>query len=69
MMRRRRFRRMLLAHLLREGADEEGEGGEGEDGDEDDESRLLRLLIGRRMMRRRQARRVGRSRILEDVLA
>jgi hypothetical protein len=43
-----------------------GIGSETDDGD-DEESRVVKALIGRRMMRRRRARRIGRSRIFEDV--
>jgi hypothetical protein len=62
-LRRRRIRRAVLLHLLRErreGEDEDEDEDEGE-GDEDEggggERRLLRLLVGSRLLRRRRMRR------------
>jgi len=70
-LRRRRVRHMLLAHLLRERGeaededfeDEEDEGAEGAEGDE---RKLLRLLAGKRMPRRRRARRMLLAHLLRE---
>jgi hypothetical protein len=58
-VRRRRLRRLLLAHLLQEKVGEEDEGGEddGEDGEHEDRH-LVRLLIGRNAARRTRLRRL-----------
>lgn len=60
LLRRRRVRRALLAHLMKERAEagEEFEGNE-EEGDEetDLERQVARLLIGRRVVKRRRTRR------------
>ena len=62
MLRRRRMRNLLLAHLLREGGqgDDEGEEGDGED------HRLLRLLIAGGLLRRRRMRRLLLARLLRE---
>jgi hypothetical protein len=60
MLRRRRIRRALLAHLLRERREEEDEDedeDEGEGEGEGGERRMLRLLVGSRLLRRRRMRR------------
>jgi hypothetical protein len=57
-MRRRRLRRLALASLLRDQGGEEEED-EGEDEGEDEEGNLMRLLVGRRGMRRRSLRRLA----------
>lgn len=75
-LRRRRARQMLLAHLMRErragaetGEDEEsGEDedvGEAEDGSEK-ERRILRLLIGSNVLRRRRIRRMVLAHLLNE---
>jgi len=51
MLRRRRLRRLLLAHLLRSRAGEEGEVEDDDEEDGADEHRLARLLIGGSMLR------------------
>src|SRR5215831_15770679 len=57
-LKRRRFRRALLAHLLRARSESEGEEGEEETGDDGGEDReLVRALIASRMLRRRRVRR------------
>ena len=71
MLRRRRVRRMLLAHLLRERgeAEEEDEEGEGEDefaAEGDRDRRLLKLLIGSRILHRRRARRMLLAHLLRE---
>jgi hypothetical protein len=75
LLRRRRARRMLLAHLLRErsGAEEEEDEDEGEPEDEDElgeggdsERRLMRLLIGSRILRRRRVRRTLLAHLLRE---
>ena len=55
MLRRRRIRNLLLAHLLREGREREDE-----DGDEggSEERRLVRLLVAGGAIRRRRVRRL-----------
>ena len=63
MLRRRRIRNLLLAHLLREGRerddDDEDEGG-------GEEHRLARLLIAGGMLRRRRVRRLLLARLLKE---
>ena len=71
LLRRRRARRMLLAHLLRErsGAEEEEDEGEAEDelGEGgDSERRLMRLLIGSRILHRRRVRRTLLAHLLRE---
>ena len=62
LLRRKRTKRMLLAHLLREGG--EAEAGEDEDEIDDepaeggDEQRLVRALIGSKLLRRKRAKRM-----------
>ena len=68
-LRRRRARRMLLAHLLRERSEAGEEEDEGEDefaegGDK--EHRLLRLLVGHRMRQRKRARRLLMGHLLRE---
>src|SRR5215475_4195471 len=59
-LRKRRLRNLLLAHLLRERGEAEEEEDEGEEGSGDDDSdkeqRIVRLLIGSRLLRRRRLR-------------
>jgi hypothetical protein len=68
--RRRRLRRLLLAHVLRERMDESGGGGEegeeGEEGASSEEHRLARMLIGVGMVRRRRLRRLILAHLLRD---
>jgi len=71
LLRRRRLRNLLLAHLLRERGEAEDEDDEGEEsGGEEDEGerdhRLLRLLIGSRMLRRGRARRMLLAHLLRE---
>ncbi len=59
LLRKRRLRRLMLAHLLRERSeseegDEEGESGEEAEGG--DERKLARLLVASRILRRRRVR-------------
>ncbi len=68
-LRRRRARRMLLGHLLRE----RGEAGEEEDEGEDEfaeggdnERRLLKLLIGHRTRQSKRARRLLMGHLLRE---
>jgi len=61
MLRRRRIRTLLLAHLLREGQEREDEDGD-EGGSED--HRLARLLIGGGIARRGRKRRMLAARLL-----
>lgn len=68
-LRRRRARRMLLAHLLRDRDEAEGEEDEGEDefaegGDR--ERRLVRLLVGHRVRQRKHARRMLMAHLLRE---
>lgn len=75
-LRRRRVRRALLAHLVREraGAEEdEGEGAEEEEGGGEDvgegsdkERRLVKLLIASRMLKRRRVRRALLAHLLRE---
>src|SRR5262245_33321002 len=68
MIRRRRLRPLLLAHLFRDTrSEEEGEEeSEREGGATDEERRLVRLLIGRNIMRRRRLRRLLLAHILSE---
>jgi hypothetical protein len=70
-LQRRRARRMLVAHLLRERSgseeDDEGEGEEEFDSEGDEgEHRLMRLLIGSRVLHRRRARRMLLAHLLRE---
>ena len=68
-LRRRRVRRMLLAHLLRErsGAEEDEDEADDEYGEgSEDEGRVMRLLIGSRILRRRGARRMLLAHLLRE---
>jgi len=75
-LRRRRVRRALIAHLVRErsGAEEdEGEGAEeeeglGEEGEESSEKerRLVKLLVASRMLKRRRVRRALLAHLLRE---
>ena len=68
--RRRRIRNLVLAHLLREHAEgEEGEDADFEDADEetgDDDNRLVRAVIGSRILRRRRARKLVLAHLLRE---
>jgi hypothetical protein len=72
LLRRRRLRNLVLAHLLRERSEAEDEYGESEDefaeDDEDREQRLMRVLIGSRVLRRRRARRMLLAHLLRERL-
>ena len=63
-------RRMLVAHLLKEHGEAEDE--DYEDDDEpgadgaDDEHRIMRLLIGSRVLRRKRARRMLLTHLLRE---
>jgi hypothetical protein len=61
MLRRRRVRRAILAHLLKQRGETDDEYDEGEEGDDEEgpdlERQLARLLIGGRAVRRRRGRR------------
>ena len=68
-LRRRRARRMLLGHLLRE----RGEAGEEEDEGEDElaeggdnEQGLMRLLVGHRVRQSKRARRLLMAQLLRE---
>ncbi len=66
---KRRARRMLLAHSLRESSEAGGEEDEGEDGfaeGGDKEHRLLRLLVGHRIRQRKRARRLLMAHLLGE---
>ena len=72
-LRRRRIRNLVLAHLLRERAGgeevEEGEEGDFEDTDEetgDDDNRLVRAVIGSRILRRRRTRKLVLAHLLRQ---
>ena len=68
MLRRRRVRRALLAHLIRDtaGGDEESEDSdEDEEGGGDREGRFVRLVIGSRVLRRRRVRRAILTHLLK----
>jgi len=73
MLKRRRLRRVLLAHLIRERGASEGDDevedndedvGEEESGDED--RKLLRLVLGSRILRKRRVRRALIAKLLRD---
>jgi hypothetical protein len=68
--RRRRIRNLVLAHLLRERAEGEEAGTEDyEDSDEetgDDDNRLVRAVIGSRILRRRRARKLVLAHLLRE---
>lgn len=68
--RRRRIRNLVLAHLLRERAEGEESGEDDyEDPDEetgDDDTRLVRALIGSRILRRRRARKLVLAHLLRE---
>jgi hypothetical protein len=67
MLRRRRFRKLVLAHLLREkdaAEEDEEDVGDEESGDEDD--KLVRVLIGSRILRRRRARKLLLAHLLRE---
>ena len=71
MLRRPRLRRLLVAHLLREragGEDEDIEGEEDMGAEEggDKERRLVRLLVGSRMLKRRRVRRALLGHLLRE---
>src|SRR6516162_7203987 len=65
MIRRRRLRALLLAHLFREGREEDEEG-EGEEGGRDEERRLVRLMLAGGMVRRRRLRRLLLAHLLGE---
>jgi hypothetical protein len=70
MLRRRRLRRLLLAHLIREGREgDEVEEGEGEEEGGGDERQIVRLLLGGRMLRRRKLRRLALAHLLQEERA
>ena len=61
-LRRRRVRKAVIAHLLKErGSDDSGDDEDSDDGD------LARLAVGRRMSRRRRMRRALIARLREDA--
>ena len=70
LLRRRRVRRAVLAHLLRERGEMEDEFDEGdedlgeEEGDRD--RKFMRMLIGSRVLRRKRVRRALLARLLRD---
>jgi hypothetical protein len=66
-LRRRRMRNLLLAHLLREGreGDDQDEEGGGEEGGGEDR-RVLRLLVAGGLLRRRRMRRLLLARLLRQ---
>jgi hypothetical protein len=70
MLRRRRVRRALITHLLSERGEDEAEDESDEESigeeSEDKERRLLRLLIGSRMLRRRRVRRALIAHLLSE---
>ena len=68
LLRRRRVRRALLAHLMKErsNGDEATEEDEGEDTDL--ERQLARLLVGRRVVRHRRMRRALATRLREEAI-
>jgi hypothetical protein len=71
-LRRRRTRKLLLAHLARERS--EGTGEEdyeededtGDEGGEDEGGRIVRLLIGSRVLRRKRARKLLLTHLLRQ---
>ena len=71
-LRRRKLRRLVLAHLLREGREgDEGEQGEmdEEGGEGGEERQIVRLLLGGRMLRRRKLRRMALAHLLRERAA
>jgi len=69
MLRRRRIRNLLLAHILRErstGDDEEGDVTDDEGGSEGGDGQLMKVLIGSRLLRRRRARRMLLAHLLRS---
>jgi len=70
-LRRRRVRRAVLAHLLRERSEAEDEGDEGEEGFGEEEGgsgehKLARLLIASGILRKRRVRRVLLGHLLRE---
>jgi len=70
-LRRRRVRRALIAKLLKNRSESEGEFGDVDEDDGDDESpdverQLARLLVGGRVVRRRRTRRAALVRFLRN---
>jgi hypothetical protein len=71
-IRRRRARKALLAHLIRERSeaaddDDEGEEYAGENsGEESSDGKLVRLLIGSRILRRHKVRRAIAAHLLRE---
>jgi hypothetical protein len=63
MLRRRRLRRLALAHLLKERGEGDDEAEDDEEGDGEDR-RLVRLLLGGRMLRRRRLHRLALTHLL-----
>ena len=68
MRRRRRMSRALLAHLIGERAEGEGNDYEAEEGDEGEKSerKIARLLIGSRLLRRRRLRNLLIAHLLRE---
>ena len=70
LLRRRRLRNLLLAHLLRERGEAEDAEGEGEEAsgeeDSDKEHRLVKLLVGSRLLRRRRVRSLLLAHLLQE---
>lgn len=66
-LRRRRMRRLLLAHLVREKRENVSDG-PGEDGEEasEEERRILKLLIARGVLRRQRLRRLLLAHLLRE---
>ena len=67
-LRRRKLRRLALAHLLNEG----GEGAEDDEMEEDEggeEQRAIRMLLGGRTLRRRKLRRLALAHLLRERAA
>lgn len=69
-LRRSRLRRLVLAHLLREGHEgDEIEEGEGEEEGGGEERQIVRLLLGGRMLRRGKLRRIALAHLLQERAA
>src|SRR5215471_11192039 len=70
LLRKRRLRNLLLAHLLRERGEAEDEEYEGEEASGEDDSgkehKLVRMLIGSRLLRRRRLRRMLLAHLLRE---
>jgi len=73
MLKRRRLRRVLLAHLIRERGASEGDDevdeydeDEGEEETGDDDRKLLRLVLGSRILRKRRVRRALLARLIKQ---